>query len=361
MDKSFEERIYKRKVHKGEECMTRKEDTMRMTEFAGAKFAGADYGGKDERHLPRNIDLEELFNYWKMTVRYQVKPSTFACYCTIIQKHILPELGKILLPELDNEMLIKFIRKLQQRELSGNTVRLIMFLIKSMIKTGEEIGCVTAESLRYCMPRARNATTRLMSEEHFRMLLQRLLRARNDFETGLLISLCTGIRVGELCGLKWGDVDFNAGCLQIQRTVSRIQNMEALSEKKISAAKTTLFIGTPKTGTSARDIPLPDFLLSRLRERRHEASFFLLTGTERCMEPRGVQRRFKNLLKKQGIPYVNIHSLRHSFASNWIESGFDTKALSEILGHSSVKITMDIYVHSSMNQKKDYMNRLLSV
>ena len=262
---------------------------------------------------------------------------------------------------MDNEKLIKFICGLQDRGLSGNTVRLIIFLIKSMIKTGEEIGCATAESLRYCMPKVRNSTTRLMSEEHFRILLQRLLKARNDFETGLLISLCTGIRVGELCGLKWGDIDFNSGCLQIQRTVSRIKNTEAFSGKKLPAAKTALFIGTPKTGTSARDIPLPDFILSRLCERRREASAFLLTGTERCMEPRGVQRRFKNLLKKQEIPYVNIHSLRHSFASNWIENGFDTKALSEILGHSSVKITMDIYVHSSMNQKKDYMNRLLSL
>ena len=79
------------------------------------------------------------------------------------------------------------------------------------------------------------------------------------------------------------------------------------------------------------------------------------------MEPRGVPRRFKNLLRKLRLPDVNIHALRHSFASQWIENGFDSKSLSEILGHSSVKITMDIYVHSNMSQKKVYMDQMTAV
>lgn len=318
---------------------------------------------------PQPYTITQLCEYWRMTVFYNVKPSTYACYSTIIQKHILPEIGELVVGEFDNQILINFIREKQHQGLAVSTQRLIIFLIKSMIKTGEEMGRYPAEPLRYYVPRMKSTKTKLMSHENFKILFKRLLLPRNCFELGMLISLCTGIRVGELCGLKWGDIDFAGGILQIRRTVSRIRNTNPLVSSSPSVGsqpptgsvpfKTMLYIGAPKTGTSLRDIPLPEFVLSELKEKRQPDPSYILTGTEKCMEPRGVQRRFKNLLRKSQIPDINIHALRHAFASDWIKNGFDSKALSEILGHSSVKITMDIYVHSSMEQKKDYMNRML--
>lgn len=318
---------------------------------------------------PQPCTITHLCEHWKMAVSYQVKPSTYACYSTIIQKHILPVIGELSIGEFNNLTLINFIREKQRQGLAVSTQRLIIFLIKSMVKTGEEIGRYPAEPLRYYVPKMKNTATKLMSHENFKILLNRLLITRNNFELGMLISLCTGIRVGELCGLKWGDVDFACGILQIRRTVSRIRNTSAQSDPQLSMKcdtppapfKTMLYIGEPKTGTSLRDIPLPDFILTKLKEKKQTDLSYILTGTEKCMEPRGVQRRFKNLLKKSKIPDINIHALRHAFASDWIENGFDSKALSEILGHSSVKITMDIYVHSNMDRKKDYINRMLVV
>lgn len=311
-------------------------------------------------HMDEDCRITDLCGDWQEEIKYRVKPSTYACYSTIIQKHILPAIGGIQLKEFTNGRLISFIKSEQDRGLAGSTLRLILFLIKSIIRHGEEKGRYPAEALRYYVPRARNTAMKLMSQDNFRMLTQRLLAPRNNFELGLLISFCTGIRVGELCGLQWGDVDFENGYLRVRRTVSRIRNTNLAGIPEAGKdMRTLLYIGEPKTSTSLRDIPLPDFMLPRLREKQRGNSLYLLTGSEKCMEPRGVQRRFKNLLRKCGIPDINIHSLRHTFASHWIENGFDSKALSEILGHSSVKITMDIYVHCNMNQKKNYMNQMM--
>lgn len=306
---------------------------------------------------PGNHTVSQICEAWKLSMRYQVKPSTFACYATVIQKHIRPALGALEMEKLNNEIVTEFILDRQKQELSANTLRLILFLLKSIVRTGQRRGVYPAEPLDFFLPKDRGNELKLLSQDNRRKLLVWLSGCRTNFELGLLLSICTGIRVGELCGVRWEDVDTDEGILHIRRTVSRIRNTEV----KTAAAKTRLYIGTPKTGTSQRDIPLPDFILPRLREKTRDGACYLLTGRLTCMEPRGVQRRFKNLLRKLKMPDVNIHALRHSFASQWIENGFDSKSLSEILGHSSVKITMDIYVHSNMGQKKAYMDQMTAV
>lgn len=360
------------------------------------------------------ITLSQLSGRWEAAVRYQVKPTTYGVYRTMIEKHIVPGLGYYRVGELNNRILENYLREKQEQQLAWSTLRLIIFILKGILRMGEEGGIRTGERLHYYIPQYKKPYMRVFRQENSEKLLEYLETAGGTFETGLLISICTGIRVGELCGLKWKDVNWKRGTIQINRTVSRIRNPEAdfiregpkdgsfapgnssfmpedgsfvpqdgsfmvrqnssVPKERRSAPsmsrcqdpgtagempKTILYIGPPKTGTSIREIPLPDFLLLKMAEHRGEESAYLLTGTSKCMEPRGVQRRFKNILKKCGIPDTNIHSLRHWFASRWIENGFDNKALSEILGHSSIKITMDIYVHSDMEQKKAYINRMI--
>lgn len=311
--------------------------------------------------------LSELCVQWADTVRYQVKPSTYGVYTTMIEKHILPELGAHLVAKLSNEVLDRFLQEKQDQDLSWNTMRLIMFLLKGIIQMGEDMGIEPGERLRYHIPRYKRSSTKMFEQEDSARLLRYLEESDDVFELGLLISICTGIRVGELCGLQWKDVNWTSGTLQINRTVSRIRNPEMSrgvcrplkSDREESLPRTIVYIGTPKTGTSIREIPLPDFLILKMLRYKRDGACYIISGTVRCMEPRGVQRRFKNLLRRRSIPEINIHALRHAFASRWIENGFDSKALSEILGHSSVKITMDIYVHSNMEQKKSYMNRMV--
>lgn len=311
--------------------------------------------------------FSQLCSEWEESVQYQVKPSTYAVYFTMLEKHILPELGKYQVRKMNNRVVDQFLQDKQGQDLSWNTLRLIIFLLKAILHTGEDKGICTAEKIHYYIPKYKKPYMKVFDRGDAQRLISHLENSEKTFEMGLLISICTGIRVGELCGLKWGDVNWSRGTLQINRTVSRIRNPEIdeRAEKGRGAetgdhmSKTIVYIGTPKTGTSIREIPLPDFLIIKMLDGKRGDSCYILSGTEKCMEPRGVQRRFKNLLRRCNIPDINIHALRHAFASKWIENGFDSKALSEILGHSSVKITMDIYVHSNMDQKKSYMNRMV--
>ena len=162
------------------------------------------------------------------------------------------------------------------------------------------------------------------------------------------MSYYTGLRIGEVCGLKWCDIDLNKGIFKVRQTVQRIY----------VNSSTKLTIDTPKSKSSVREIPLPKFLTEILRNFKSDDSAFILSGKENPTDPRTLQYRFKSLLKKADLPSINYHSLRHMFATNCIALGFDVKTLSEILGHATVETTLNRYVHSSMERKTVCMNLL---
>ena len=244
--------------------------------------------------------FRNLSEEWMLSMRYAVKLSTYACYETLLDTHILPEFGDMPLKYISSASVYSFSEKL--------------------------ITVLSAED--------------------------------SEFPIGILLCIYTGIRVGELSGIRWEDIDFDKKLLHIRRTISRIKNLDYSGESD-DEPKTVLMIGPPKSVSSIRDIPIPDFLLKKMKRIAAEPDSYLLTGTNRkCMEPRNIQRKFQKLLQQCEIPSINIHSLRHAFATRCTEMGFDSKTLSEILGHSSVKITMDIYVHSSIKQKQKCMEKL---
>lgn len=163
--------------------------------------------------------------------------------------------------------------------------------------------------------------------------------------------MTTGIRIGELCALQWRDIDFEKRILTVRKTIQRIQCPTETS-------KTKLIITNPKSESSQRKIPIPDCIMGFLRRFKGNDEDFLMTGTAKPLEPRAMQYRFQTILKNAKLPSVHFHALRHMFASNCVKFGFDVKALSELLGHSSVEITLNRYVHSSFEQKQEYMKRL---
>ena len=175
-----------------------------------------------------------------------------------------------------------------------------------------------------------------------------LLHNQNNTNISVLLCLFTGLRVGELCGLKWSDIDFQNGAVSVCRTVQRINKH----------GKSEVAIGSPKSKSSVRIVPIPDFLLAILKAKRKGDDFYIITGTSKPTEPRTMQNRFKSILKTCGIRNVNFHLLRHTYATICIENGFDPKTLSELLGHADASITLNRYVHSSMQMKKNYVSRL---
>ena len=188
----------------------------------------------------------------------------------------------------------------------------------------------------------------MLSDLEQNILTANLINNVTPSNTGILLSAATGMRIGELCALKWSDFDFEKRTITVSRTIQRIKNQDKNTATKI-------ILTSPKSKTSIREIPIPDFLCGILNRIRSDKDSFILTGTGRYTEPRTMQYRFKNILKKLGLPQVNFHSLRHMFATRCVTIGVDVKTLSEILGHSSVKITLDRYVHSSIERKRSCM------
>lgn len=151
--------------------------------------------------------------------------------------------------------------------------------------------------------------------------------------------------------MKWSDINLGKRIITIRNTVQRIKNNDGNTATK-------LVVTSPKSRSSFREIPLPDFLVPLLNDIKASHEYYLLSGSRSVVEPRTMQYRFKRILADLKLSDVSFHSLRHQFATNCIELGFDVKTLSEILGHSSVGITLNRYVHSSMDRKAKYMKSL---
>ncbi len=219
-------------------------------------------------------------------------------------------------------------------------------ILMQILRFAREQGAIDA------MPECPTVTSRQRDTSVFTMqeqarLEQTLLETDTPFTLGVLLALYGGLRIGEVCGLQWQDFDCKNGTITIRKTVYRITDTDGRS-----GAKTKVVIGTPKTDCSLRTIPLPTEVFQYLMERRRAGDCYVVTGTTKVMEPRACLSRFKRLLRKAGVSDHTFHALRHTFATRCVEHGVDVKSLSEIMGHSDVKITMQRYVHPSMDAKK---------
>lgn len=309
---------------------------------------------------PRQTTVEMVTEKWKQSARHKIKDSTFSNYEALLKNHILPELGFVPVYKLNSKQIVQFIQKKQETGLSNGTIRILLSILRSILKAAEKEGIYPKELIEY--PHLSNFTqeVRIMSLKDYQKLEKYLITHLDNFCFGLLLCMHTGIRVGELSGLRWGDIDFPEKKLYIRRTVTRIQNLDHIQDPITNqVSKTILHVGSPKTEHSKRQIPLPDKLLLLGQIFYQTDETYLLTGTLQCMEPRIIQRKYAAILQTCHIPPIKIHALRHQFSCRWVECGFDIKSLSEILGHTSVRTTLDLYVHIQPETKRKFMNELI--
>lgn len=292
--------------------------------------------------------LEQLSLDWLKSRQKAVKRSTFCGYRYCVKNHILPMLGDLPLAELEGVQIRSFIERMTELGLAETTIRSVLIALRSVIKYGVRSKLVKEEVLEFCRCSYHRPEARVLTIEESDKMKAYLLEKNTVFSVGILLCRSTGMRIGELCGLKWKDIDFAANSISIRRTVSRIPNPEASP----GTPRTVLYIRSPKSRSSAREIPIPKYLTDVLQRMQGEKDAYLLTGHEYCMEPRNVQKRFKTILRHCEMQDVNFHAMRHGFASACLEKGVDCKTVSSVLGHSSTNITMDIYVHTSMRQKQ---------
>ena len=295
-----------------------------------------------------NLTVGILFEEWLNSVRLRVKTSTYANYRMKVDKHILPEFGGLKYEKLTPSMIQDFIQKKVKSGLSSKYVSDIVIVFKTMAKYISRLHHFQNPLADVILPKSQKKEMQLLSEKQQNQLCSHLIRNQNLTSLCTLLSINLGLRIGEICGLKWSDIDFEKQMLTVRRTVQRVQLQTG----------TKLLIDAPKTNSSRRSIPIPDFMMSLLKKFRNLDAVYILSGKEQPTEPRTLQRRFKAILKKANLPSVNFHSLRHMFATNCIKAGFDVKTLSEILGHASVETTLKLYVHSSMERKIECMNKL---
>ncbi len=298
--------------------------------------------------------IECLSQIWMRDKKERVKPSTYANYESIIMKHIEGVFEKNL-KQITKKDIYSFVESLAKKELQASTIRSITDVLRYILRKGSQMGIIENEIAECCIYRSGRNTVRVCSGDDREKIEQILFSIDNLFATGILLMLSTGIRVGELCGIRWEDINFEEKTFRIIRTIQRIKNDGNEREK----GKTYIHIGIPKTETSLRAIPIPTKLYSLLQKYKSLPSHYLLTGSSSCMEPRNVQKRFETILRRNQITHYNLHSLRHGFASTAIEKGIDCKTVSSILGHSSTKITLDLYVHSSRKMMQDCVDAIL--
>lgn len=305
----------------------------------------------NEFHESQELLFKELIHAWLDGNRIRYKKSTLTKYNYLIEKHIIPELGDLKAKEISAYQINSFLERKQTQGridgrggLSTTYIRSITLIIKSVLNYGTEEGlCLPLKSTVY-KPIPEKKELQILTPEEFVALKAYCCSEITDTSLGVLITLNTGLRIGEICALKWENIDLENQVIYVKNTLSRSKGMDEHWMWELEK---------PKTPKSVRIVPIPMSLIRVLRKYLPQApEHFVLSGQSSFLCPRTFEYRYHKLLNNSGIPQINFHALRHSFATRCVEAGIDIKTLSELLGHSNVGITLNIYVHSSLEWKR---------
>lgn len=309
--------------------------------------------------ITRRIEFSHLCDEWLEINRQRIAPSTYVKYEAVIRKYLKPAFSRIKLSAITTLMVSCFSEELiTESSLSPKTVRDILTVLKTLLKYAKSSLNATMPEIEIIYPKIARNETRVLSLAEQNALISYLLQDLDGYKFAILLALLTGMRIGEICALRRKNILLNEKTIKITATIQRLKNLEIDSKNN-----TRVIIGEPKSKTSARIIPLTDFALSickRFLGNTPEA--FVITGSkDRFCEPRLLQYHFGKIIGNLGFSGISFHSLRHTFATRCVEVGFEIKSLSEILGHASPNITIDRYIHSSMELKRKNMERLFSI
>ncbi len=294
------------------------------------------------------ITVSDLAKVWLNSRQATVKQSTFSTYSVLINRHIVPYF-KCICPK--NADIQRFVSD-KSGELSAKTIKDLLMILKMIFRYGTSKYGVVCPEIEAKFENNLNKVEVFSLEEH-RKILNYLRENFSLKNLGIFITLTTGLRIGEVCALKWGDVDIREGVICVNKTVQRIYDT--------TAKRTKLIISGPKTHASVREIPICAELkkiLKSLKPLMYDKNY-VLTNSEHPLEPRTYREYYRRILNGLNIAYRKFHVLRHSFATRCIESHCDYKTVSTLLGHTSISTTLNLYVHPTTAQKRKCINKML--
>jgi len=283
----------------------------------------------------------------------KLKDSTFSRYSFTCEKHIIPYFKDIKINELCNKHINNFVQyKLKNGGLRGNplspkTINDMVCLLMQIVKKYSRF------ELDVNKPRYRQEEISIFTQEEYNQLKEYLSIGTDSKKLGIIVTMLTGLRLGELCALKWENIDLENGIIFISKTMQRIKSTDPKDKQK-----TKIIIDSPKSNTSIRTIPIPSILLVKLKEFKAHSDFYVLTNTNKFIEPRIYQRHFKSYLNACGVKDNKFHTLRHTFATMAISRAIDIKTLSMLLGHTDVSFTMKRYVHPNIEHRRTQIEKM---
>ena len=289
--------------------------------------------------------LRDLMWNWLHSISNKVKLSTYIKYESMVRNHLTEGIGQVQIRFVNGSMIDRFAdQKLHGiNQVSPKTVNDILVILKMAFSFAEQEYGMQMPPIRRVKEQQKEM--RVLSQNEQKVLENYLLKSPDSYKLGVLLALHTGLRIGELCALQWEDI--HDGRIEINKSIHRVKN----------GSSTVVEFTTTKTPASNRVIPFPGFLEAILGPHRSSGSV-MKTPQGKTVEPRLLQMRFKRYVADCNLEKTNFHALRHTFATRCVEAGFDTKTLSEILGHTDVKTTLNRYVHSSYELKQRNMEKL---
>lgn len=361
------ENIYKRKDNRWEGRYVKGYDSRGKAKYGSVyaktyrdvrkKLAEVKQNGAE--NIPKHQkDFSCYCDEWLTLCRSKVKESTYVKYTNMLNRHLKPKLGDFLPQELNTVIVEEFSYKLLADGLSQKTVKDILTVLRSVLKYCQRQPEVNISDIDVIYPKERKKEMRILTIEEQTRFVTYLLEDMDTVKFGVLLALLTGMRIGEVCALRWQDISIEEKTIHVHATMQRLKSFE-----ENSGAKTKVIISDTKSTSSNRMIPLTDYAVSLCRQMQcNDPDCFVLTKDPiKYLEPRTLQYRLGKYTAACGLTDVHFHVLRHTFATRCVEVGFEIKSLSEILGHSSSQVTLDRYVHPSLELKRVNMEKLSAI
>lgn len=298
--------------------------------------------------------FQEIIRLWREDKKQYVKISTISAYTLLIENHILPAFGKA--DRINEADVQEFVFEKLNSGLSQKSIKDILIVLKMILKFGVKNGYFEYTQIDIKFPTQRERQEiEVLSRSNHRKVISHIQENFTFRNLGIYICLCAGMRIGEICALKWEDIDTENGIISVKKTIQRVYMIEG--EERY----TELILDSPKTKNSIRDIPMTKDLLKLLKplKRIMNNTYFVLTNESKPTEPRTYRNYYKQFMQEIGVPILKFHGLRHSFATRCIESKCDYKTVSVILGHSNISTTLNLYVHPNMEQKKKCIDQMV--